>query len=60
MAEGILPGGYATDNGAGLLYRGTELAEALAEVPGQAAYQVSLVDGEVREERLDTRLLPGA
>ena len=60
VAEGILPGGYATDNGAGLLYRGTELAEALAEVPGQAAYQVSLVDGEVHEERLDTRLLPGA
>jgi peptidase E len=60
VAEGILPGGYATDNGAGLLYRGTALAEALAEVPGQAAYQVSLVDGEVREERLDTRLLPGA
>jgi peptidase E len=60
VAEGILPGGYATDNGAGLLYRGTELAEAVAEVPGKAGYQVSLVDGEVREERLDTRLLPGA
>jgi peptidase E len=60
VAEGLLPGGYATDNGAGLLYRGTELAEALAEVPGRAAYQVSLVDGEVREERLETRLLPGA
>jgi len=60
VAEGILPGGYATDDGAGLVYRGTELAEAVAEIPGQAAYQVSLDDGEVREERLDTRLLPGA
>jgi peptidase E len=60
VVEGILPGGYATDNGAGLLYRGTELAEAVAEVPGRAAYQVTLRDGEVREERLDTRLLPGA
>ena len=48
------------DDNAGLVYRGTELAEAVAEVPGKAAYQVSLVDGEVREERLDTRLLPGA
>jgi peptidase E len=60
VAEGILPGGYATDDNAGLVYRGTELAEAVAEAPGKAAYQVSLVDGEVREERLDTRLLPGA
>ena len=60
LAEGILPGGYATDNNAGLVYHGTELAEAVAEVPGRAAYQVFLADGEVREERLDTRLLPGA
>jgi peptidase E len=60
IAEGILPGGYATDDHAGLVYRGTELAEAVAEVPGQAAYQVTLAAGEVREERLDTRLLPGA
>ncbi len=60
VAEGILPGGYATDDNAGLVYRGTELAEAVAEVPGKAAYRVNLVDGEVREERLDTRLLPGA
>ena len=60
IAEGLLPGGYATDNNAGLVYHGTELSEAVAEVPGRAAYQVFLADGEVREERLDTRLLPGA
>ena len=60
VAEGILPGGYATDNGTGLVYRGTELAEAVAEIPGKAAYRVTLDGGQVREERLDTRLLPGA
>jgi peptidase E len=60
IAEGILPAGYATDDGVGLVYRGTELAEAVAEIPGKAAYHVALEDGEVREERLDTRLLPGA
>jgi peptidase E len=60
IAEGILPGGYATDDGTGLVYRGTELAEAVAEVPGKGTYRVTLADGEVHEERLDTRLLPGA
>jgi len=60
IAEGILPGGYATDDHTGLVYHGTELTEAVAEVPGPAAYHVFLADGEVREERLPTRLLPGA
>ena len=60
VAEGILPAGYATDDGAGLVYRGTELTEAVAEVPGSAAYHVALADGAVHEQRLDTRLLPGA
>ena len=60
IAEGILPGGYATDDNTGLVYHGTELAEAVAEVSGKAAYHVFSDDGEVREERLPTRLLPGA
>jgi peptidase E len=60
LAEGILPGGYATEDGTGLVYRGTELAEAVAEIPGKIAYSVTLSDGEVHEERLPTRLLPGA
>ena len=60
IAEGILPGGYASDDNTGLVYRGTELAEAVAEAPGKGAYHVFLDDGEVREERLPTRLLPGA
>jgi peptidase E len=60
VGEGVLPAGYATDNGVGLVYRGTELAEAVAEVRGKAAYHVFSEAGEVREERIEPRLLPGA
>jgi peptidase E len=60
IAEGILPAGYATEDNTGLVYRGTELAEAVSEVPGKTAYHVFLDGDEVREEVLDTRLLPGA
>ncbi len=60
IADGTLPGGYATDDGTGLLYRGTELAEAVTEVRGKGAYRVTLSDGQVREEPLQTRLLPGS
>jgi peptidase E len=58
VAEGILPGGYATDDGVGLVYRGTELAEAVTEVRGKGAYHVVRDGGQVREERIEPRLLP--
>lgn len=58
IADGVLPAGYATDDGAGLLYRGTELAEALAERDSAGAYQVELADGAVLETPLDVRRLP--
>lgn len=35
-----LPLGYATDDGVGLLYHGTELVEAVSEENGKAAYRV--------------------
>jgi peptidase E len=60
IAEGILPGGYATDDGVGLVYRGTELAEAVTEVRGKGAYRVVCDGGQVREERIEPRVLPGA
>jgi peptidase E len=59
VAEGTLPGGHATDDGVGLVYRGTELVEAVSERPGQAAaYRVESVDGTVTETRIEPRLLP--
>ena len=31
-----------------------------ADARGQGAYRVTLADGEVREERLEPRVLPGS
>ena len=59
IADGTLPDGYATDNGAGLVYRGTELVGAFADRPDAFAYELERrPDGTVRETRLTTRLLP--
>ena len=52
-----LPGGLAADEGVGLLFHGTKLAEVVAEREGSAAYRVELVAGEVRETALDARVL---
>jgi peptidase E len=61
VAEGTLPSGYATDNGVGLHYRGTELVEAVTDVVGKAAYHIDLApEGTVVETRIEPRVLPGA
>ncbi len=60
IAHGTLPDGYATDDGVGLLYRGTQMTEALTEVPGQGAYRVTRDGDQAREERIEPRVLPGA
>jgi peptidase E len=59
IAAGKLPAGYATDDGAGLLYRGTEFVEALTEKDDKAAYFVERGPdgGTAVETRLDTRRL---
>jgi Peptidase E len=60
IADGTLPAGYATDDGAGLLYRGTEFVEAVSEADGAGAYYVERgPDGSAIETPLDTRRLPG-
>lgn len=58
IADGTLPSGYATDDGVGLLYRGTGFVEALTEREGQRAYFVERAsDGSVTETRIDPRRL---
>lgn len=58
VGDGTLPAGYATDDGAGLLYRGTEFVEALSEKDGAAAYHVACdPSGDVVETVIDCRLL---
>jgi peptidase E len=58
VADGTLSAGYATDNGAGLLYRDTELAEVVADQEGPRGYHLSrAADGSVVETTLPTRVL---
>ena len=59
IGAGTLPDGYATDNGVGLHYIGTELHEVLSEADGAKAYRVERTGpGEVRETVLEPRRLP--
>ncbi|HEV7754823.1 MAG TPA: peptidase E [Mycobacteriales bacterium] len=60
IADGTLPAGYATDDGVGLVYRGTELAGAVTERRGKAAYHVERGAGDAVETRIEPTVLPGA
>ena len=57
VADGILSDGYATDNGAGLVYHGTDLHEAVSETPGALAYEIRRDGDLARETPIPTRLL---
>ena len=61
VADGTLGVTHCTDDGVGLVYRGTELVEAVTETAGKGAYVVrrdaDAPDGVV-EERIEPRLLP--
>ncbi len=63
VAGGTLPETHCTDDGVGLVYRGTDLVEAVSERDGAAAYVVRRArDGDggvaVTEDRLEPRRLP--
>ncbi|GAA2548539.1 peptidase E [Winogradskya consettensis] len=58
ISDGTLPDGYATDDGAGLVFRGTRMAEAVADKEGPLAYELKrAADGSVTETPLPTRVL---
>lgn len=57
IAEGVLPDGYATDDGAALHFVNDKLARVVADVPGKFAYRVTKNGEEVQEEKLDTTLI---
>jgi peptidase E len=58
ISDGTLPAGYATDDGAGLLYRGTAFSEAVAETADAGAYFVEAgPNGSAVETPLDVRRL---
>jgi peptidase E len=58
VAESVLPPGYATDDGVGVLYRGTDFAGAFSEQDGKQAYYVDRgPDGTAVETTIDTHRL---
>ena len=57
LAEGALPAGLAADDGAALVFAGTELHEVVASRAHAAAYRVGCRQGQVVEERLVARYL---
>ncbi|GAA2682886.1 Type 1 glutamine amidotransferase-like domain-containing protein [Actinoplanes palleronii] len=59
IGDGTLSDGFATDDGAGLVYRGTSLEEVVADREGPLGYELKrAADGSVVETPLPTRLLP--
>jgi peptidase E len=61
IADGTLGDGYATDDGAGLVYRGTVMTEVVADREGKRGYELKrAADGSVTETPLPTRLLQPA
>jgi dipeptidase E len=57
LIDGGLADGYATDDGVGLHFRGTELAEAVSERPGGRAFRVERSGDGVTETALPVRNL---
>jgi peptidase E len=58
VAQGILTGGFATEDGTGLHYRGSTLHEAVSIRPGKHAWRVDPAPGGgYREEPIEPRLI---
>ncbi len=58
VADGTLPVTHCTDDGVGLVYRGTKLVEAVTEAAGKGAYIVARDGESAVEERVEPRRLP--
>ena len=57
VAQGVLAGGYATEDGTGLHYLGTTLHEAVSIRPGKRAWRVDPGPGGYTEEPIEARLI---
>jgi peptidase E len=57
VRRGALPGGWAADDGVGLLFRGTSLERAVSSRPGAGACRADAVDGELVRRRIAPDLL---
>jgi hypothetical protein len=59
VRDGTLPGGWALDDGVGLLFAGLDMQRAVSSRPGAGAQRVDQVAGELVRKRLDPELLGG-
>jgi dipeptidase E len=57
VREGTLPGGWAADDGVGLLFAGTQLERVVSSRPGAGAQRVDALAGELVRHRLEPQLL---
>jgi dipeptidase E len=57
VRNGALPGGWAVDDGVGLLFRGERLQRVVSSRPGTGAQRVDAIAGELVRCRLEPELL---
>lgn len=57
VRDGTLPGGWAADDGVGLLFRGTRMVRVVTSRPGTAALRVDAVGEELVRHRIEPELL---
>lgn len=57
VRSGTLPGGWAADDGVGLLFRGTHLERVVSSRPGAGAQRVDAVEGELVRTRIEPDML---
>ena len=57
MRDGSLPGGWALDDGVGLLFRGQRFERVVSSRPGAGAQRVDAIAGELVRKRLEPELL---
>ena len=59
VREAALPGGWALDDGVGLLFRGRRLDRVISSRPGAGAQRVDAIAGELVRRKLEAELLGG-
>jgi dipeptidase E len=57
VRDGTLPGGWAVDDGVGLLFSGSRLRRIVSSRPGAGAQRVDAIAGELVRARLEPELL---
>lgn len=60
VRSGTLPGGWALDDGVGLLFAGTHMERTVSSRPGASAQRVDAIAGELVRKRIEPELLGAA